>query len=352
MIICERKGNNHVETIIVSVEKSVDNTRSYQQAVDILKNSGVVAFPTETVYGLGAIATSDEAVRKIFEAKGRPSDNPLIVHIGNSEEVERYARDVTEQAQQLMDAFWPGPLTLVFHKVPGMIAANVTPGVETVGIRMPNHPVALELLRTLEAPLAAPSANRSGKPSPTEAMHVYDDLQGRIPLILDGGRTGFGVESTVIDTTTNPPTILRPGSITQEMIEAVIGRVHTGGSTSDKEAPRSPGMKYPHYAPIAPLYLIPQDEDRFNAIVDQLHQEGKKVAVIGPNEWKASTVDWYFAIGAENDVPAMAANLYGALRKCDTTAADLILAVETKPTGVGAAFMNRLAKAANGKRYD
>ncbi|KXH83972.1 L-threonylcarbamoyladenylate synthase [Sporosarcina sp. HYO08] len=340
-----------METTIISVDKSMDKQKSYQQAVDLLESGGVVAFPTETVYGLGAIATNDEAVQKIFAAKGRPSDNPLIVHIGNIEEVERYATGVTENAQKLMTAFWPGPLTLVFNKIPGVIAATVTPGVETVGIRMPNHPVALELLRTLEAPLAAPSANRSGKPSPTEAIHVYDDLKGRIPLILDGGQTGVGVESTVIDMTTNPPTILRPGSITQEMIESVIGQVHAGGDSSDKEAPRSPGMKYPHYAPLAPLYIIPQDEGRLNAIVDQLHQEGKKVAVIGPNEWNGSTADWYFAIGAKNDLSAMAANLYGVLRKCDTTEADVILAVETEPTGIGAAVMNRLMKAANGNRY-
>ena len=176
---------------------------------------------------LGALATDEQAVQKIFEAKGRPSDNPLIVHIGNKEEVCNYATGISADAEKLMDAFWPGPLTLVFDKIPGVIAPNVTPGVETVGIRMPDHPVALGLLRALGEPLAAPSANRSGKPSPTEAAHVHKDLDGLIPLILDGGQTGVGVESTVLDMTTIPPTILRPGGTTQEMIESIIGPVNS-----------------------------------------------------------------------------------------------------------------------------
>ena len=248
-----------METKVISVDNSLDKKSSYQQAVDILRNGGVVAFPTETVYGLGALATDEQAVQKIFEAKGRPSDNPLIVHIGNKEEVKKYASVITSEAEKLMDAFWPGPLTLIFNKIPGIIAANVTPGVETVGIRMPDHPVALQLLRELGQPLAAPSANRSGKPSPTAAIHVEKDLQGLIPLILDGGQTGVGLESTVIDMTTTPPVILRPGGTTKEMIEKVIGPVETSDKTSLEQAPRSPGMKYTHYAPEAPVYVIEAD---------------------------------------------------------------------------------------------
>lgn len=333
----------------------MDNSVSYQQAVDILKSGGVVAFPTETVYGLGALATDAVAVQRIFEAKGRPSDNPLIVHIGNKIDVDNYAVDVPEIAGKLMDAFWPGPLTLVFHKRPGVIAENVTPGFDTVGIRMPDHPVALKLLRTLSGPLAAPSANRSGKPSPTEAGHVLTDLEGRIPLIVDGGRTGVGVESTVLDMTASPPEILRPGGVTREMIEDVIGPVRAEGKSpgaADEEAPRAPGMKYMHYAPESPLYVIRPDETVIREAVKQLHIEGKRVAVIGPDEFDIADADWYFAVGPLNNNEAIAVNLYGALRQCDLTDADLILAAETDYEGVGQAVMNRLLKAADGKRFN
>lgn len=340
-----------METKVVSVDNFMDNERNYKQAVDILKSGGVVAFPTETVYGLGALATDELAVQKIFEAKGRPSDNPLIVHIGNKEQVFNYATDISADAEKLMDMFWPGPLTLVFHKIPGVIALNVTPGVETVGVRMPDHPVALGLLRALGEPLAAPSANRSGKPSPTEAAHVHKDLDGLIPLILDGGQTGVGVESTVLDMTTIPPTILRPGGTTQEMIESIVGPVNSETKSPGEQAPRSPGMKYLHYAPEAPLYVINYDVDKIYAAIDKLHAEGKKVALIGPDELGVSGADWYFAIGVAGNNEAMATNLYGALRKCDLTEADLILAVETDLAGVGAAVMNRLMKAAEGKHF-
>lgn len=343
------KGAIYVETIIINVDKVSGKEESYEQAVDILENGGVVAFPTETVYGLGAVATNAGAVEKIFKAKGRPSDNPLIVHIGQREQVFKYAANITKDAEKLMDAFWPGSLTLVFERIAGVIAENVTPGVETVGIRMPDHPVALGLLRALKQPLAAPSANRSGKPSPTEAAHVHKDLNGCIPLILDGGQTGVGLESTVIDMTTVPPTILRPGGTTKEMIEGVIGPVATSGTTNEK-APRSPGMKYAHYAPDAPLFVIESSVDKIETAITMLHAKGEKVAVIGPDELTVSSANWYFAIGPSLNKEVMAANLYGALRKCDLTDATVILAVETDLAGVGAAFMNRLAKASDGKQ--
>lgn len=340
-----------METIIVSVDNNLDNKEKYQQAVDILTSGGVVAFPTETVYGLGALATNEQAVQKIFEAKGRPSDNPLIVHIGRQAEVADYAAHITEDAKKLMTAYWPGPLTLVFDKIPGVIAPNVTPGVDTVGIRMPDHPVALGLLRALGGPLAAPSANRSGKPSPTDAEHVYEDLKGLIQLILDGGQTGIGVESTVLDMTTSPPSILRPGGTTQEMIETIIGPVRAGSKNPGEQAPRSPGMKYMHYAPEAPLYVIAPDVIAIREAVEALHAEGKRVAIIGPDELDIPAADWYFAVGPRNNNEVMASHLYRALRQCDLTEADLILAVETDLSGVGAAVMNRLTKAADGKRY-
>ena len=340
-----------METKLISVDNILDNENNYKQAVDILKNGGLVAFPTETVYGLGALATDEQAVRKIFEAKGRPSDNPLIVHIGNAEAISKYAKDITKAAEKLIDAFWPGPLTLVFEKIPGVIAPSVTPGVETVGLRMPDHPVALGLLCALDGPVAAPSANRSGKPSPTLASHVDDDLKGLIPLILDGGQTGIGVESTVIDMTTTPPTILRPGGTTREMIEEIIGPVNAADGIEDDKTPRAPGMKYMHYAPVAPLFVIGLDEQIIGEAVAAQHAEGKRVAVIGPDELLIAEADWQFSVGPRHDNEAMAANLYRALRQCDLTEADIILAVETDLGGVGTAVMNRLMKAADGKRY-
>ena len=340
-----------METKIVSVDNVMDNEKSYEQAVDILRSGELVAFPTETVYGLGALATDEQAVQKIFQAKGRPSDNPLIVHIGNVEDILLYAKNITEDAQNLIASFWPGPLTLVFDKIAGVIAPSVTPGVETVGLRMPDHPVALQLLRKLGGAVAAPSANRSGKPSPTLAAHVHDDLDGLIPLILDGGQTGIGVESTVIDMTTTPPTILRPGGTTREMIEQVIGPVLAANGVEDDQAPRAPGMKYMHYSPNAPLFVIEPDETKISNAVAAQHAEGRRVAVIVPDEIFIEAADWQFSIGPQHDNEAMAAHLYRALRQCDLTAADIILAVETDLTGVGTAVMNRLMKAADGKRY-
>lgn len=340
-----------METVICSVDNSVDSEEGYAQAVDMLLAGEVVAFPTETVYGLGAMATDEMAVQKIFQAKGRPSDNPLIVHIGDQKQVELYAHNISPIATQLMDAFWPGPLTLVFEKRSNIIASNVTPGVETVAIRMPDHPVALKLLRLSKAPIAAPSANQSGKPSPTEAKHVYNDLKGRIPLILDGGQTGVGLESTVLDTTTTPPTILRPGGITREKIEQQIGQVAIAHEEAPIQTPRAPGMKYMHYAPEAPLFVIDPVQEMIEQAISTLHVEQKKVAIVGPDELHTTEADWYFAVGPIDDNEMVAANLYRALRQCDLTDADVILAVETDLTGVGEAVMNRLTKAANGKRY-
>ncbi|WP_025785586.1 L-threonylcarbamoyladenylate synthase [Sporosarcina sp. D27] len=340
-----------MNTRTLKVDKDVDNIDSYQQTVDCLRNGGLVAFPTETVYGLGALATDPGATKRIFEAKGRPSDNPLIVHIGTKEEVNEYAAEIPGSALRLMEAFWPGPLTLIFNEKPGVIAESVTVGRGTVGLRMPDHPVALKLLRLLGGPLAAPSANRSGKPSPTKASHVARDLDGRIPFILDGGATGVGVESTVIDMTVTPPAILRPGGVTAEMIESVIGPVRSEIRVEESEAPRAPGMKYMHYSPDAPVWLIEPNAKQIEQAVQDLMNEGKKVAVIGPDELKTDKPSWYFATGAYGDPHQLAANLYDALRNCDETEADVILAVEVPSEGMGLAVMNRLKKAADGKRF-
>ncbi|MFC5541746.1 L-threonylcarbamoyladenylate synthase [Ureibacillus suwonensis] len=340
-----------METVQLIVDKEVDKENIYSQAVDLLNQGEVVAFPTETVYGLGAVATNEEAVKKIFEAKGRPSDNPLIVHIGTIEEVSAYVEEISEKAKKLMERFWPGPLTLILKAKPGVLAKNVTAGLSTVGIRMPDHEVALGLLRTLKKPLAAPSANRSGKPSPTKAEHVYEDLQGRIPLILDGGTTGIGIESTVLDVTVNPPVILRPGGVTKEMLEAEIGEViePTPKEQQLESAPKAPGMKYTHYAPEAPVYLIENDCKKIEQAIEELKKKGHKVALLAPSHCAAASADYFFPFGEEEDQQQMAAKLYDSLRACDKTDATIILATTTSTEGVGAAIMNRLYKAAGGK---
>lgn len=341
-----------MDTMIETYERDGAECRFFTEALEHFRAGDVVAFPTETVYGLGAIASNEEAVQKIFQAKGRPSDNPLIVHIYDQQQVEELAVNVPEEAYQLMDAFWPGPLTLILFKKEGAVAPSVTPGMETIGIRMPDHPVALAMLRQLQEPVAAPSANRSGKPSPTTAEHVYHDLEGRIPFIIDGGPTNVGVESTVIDMTTTPATILRPGTVTKEQIEGVIGPVRDDILVKKDQAPRAPGMKYMHYAPEAPLFVIEPDEEKIAEAIASIHEKGQEVAVIGPEELFTFDADWYFSVGAIDDKEQIAANLYRALRQCDLTDADLILSVETDLEGIGTAVMNRMMKASGGQRYE
>ncbi|WP_142827128.1 L-threonylcarbamoyladenylate synthase [Planococcus soli] len=329
-----------MKTEVISVDKNVDEEKCYAQAVEILRSGDVVAFPTETVYGLGADATNSEAVSKIFEAKGRPADNPLIVHVGSKEAALTHVQEVSAKALQCMDAFWPGALTLIMQEKPGTFAGNVTANLDTVGIRVPNHPVALKLLQELKLPLAAPSANTSGKPSPTLAEHVYHDMNGKIPLILDGGATEIGIESTVLDTTCEPPVILRPGKVSKEQIEQVIGMVRSA-SQNKTNAPKSPGMKYMHYAPSAPLYLIENEARLIEKAIEYVQKKGKRVAVISESEYP--TADYNFPLSTES--------LYASLRKCDSTDADLILASVESGMQQNDALMNRLEKAADHKWF-
>ena len=339
-------------TIVKNVDKDVNNKKHYTQAIELLRDGQVVAFPTETVYGLGAVATNEQAVAKIFDAKGRPSDNPLIVHVGTTEEIKQYVKEIPEAAQKCMDAFWPGPLTLVLDAKPDTLAKNVTAGLSTVGLRMPDHPVALALLQQLGQPVAAPSANKSGKPSPTKAHHVADDLDGIIPMVIDGGATGIGLESTVLDVTLTPPVILRPGGITKEMLETVIGEVEEPTIAEHKieSTPKSPGMKYIHYAPEAPVYLIDAEADVAQAIAD-LQQQGHKVALLAFNEFDKLFADYFYPLGARDELNTIGANLYDALRSCDKTDSTIILVTVTSTSGVGSAIMNRLQKAAGEKWY-
>ena len=284
-----------METKRLIVDNNVNNSQTYTQAVEKLVAGEVVAFPTETVYGLGAIATNEQAVAKIFQAKGRPSDNPLIVHFGAANHIMDYVSEISEKAEVCIDAFWPGPLTLILNAKPNVFAPNVTAGLQTVGVRMPDHPVALELLEMLGQPVAAPSANRSGKPSPTTALHVEKDLSGRIPLILDGGATGIGLESTVVDFTVDPPVILRPGGVTASMLRKVIGEVIEPDSTkvNDETVPRAPGMKYAHYAPDAPVFLIQPNREAVDNAIKTIHMNHQKVALLASDEFKQSHADWF-----------------------------------------------------------
>jgi L-threonylcarbamoyladenylate synthase len=340
-----------MNTNLWTVDDLTDLSTSYPQiaqAAKMLKESEVVAFPTETVYGLGANACSDEAVRKIFEAKGRPSDNPLIVHIASQEKLNDIVQDIPDYANQLIKEFWPGPLTLVLRKKGEQLSDFVTAGLDTVGVRMPDHPIALALIKEADVPVAAPSANRSGKPSPTQASHVYHDLKGRISGIVDGGPTGVGVESTVVDCTSTIPTILRPGGITKEQLEAVVGEVGVDQALLEEgHAPKSPGMKYTHYAPNAPVIVVDGSRPFLQTLINQYEKDGKKVGVLtteeGKTELHAAKV---IACGTRENLQTVAANLYDVLRKFDQEDVDLILSESFPQAGVGEAIMNRLLKAA------
>ncbi|MCC5803097.1 threonylcarbamoyl-AMP synthase [Rossellomorea vietnamensis] len=333
------------------VESDVDKNKSYPQIVDaakVLQQDEVVAFPTETVYGLGANATSDTAVEKIFKAKGRPSDNPLIVHISNKEQLKGLVEEIPMDASKLIDAYWPGPLTIIFKNKENVFSGRVTAGLDTVGIRMPDHPVALSIIEASGLPIAAPSANRSGKPSPTTAQHVIDDLDGRIAGVVDGGETGVGVESTVVDCTGEIPVILRPGGITKEQLEEVVGKVEVDPSLKEgKGAPKSPGMKYTHYAPDAPVYLVDGTKEDVQRLVDEKKAEGLKVGVLTTEE----QMDWYQAdlilsAGRRDDLKTVAQHLYDTLRAFNRSNVDIIFAEMFPEDGVGLAIMNRLQKAA------
>lgn len=327
------------------------NDPQIAQAAALLRENEVVAFPTETVYGLGANAKNTDAVKKIYEAKGRPSDNPLIVHIADISQLEDLTGSAPEKAKTLMKRFWPGALTLILPCKPDALSPRVTAGLETVAIRMPDHPLALALIRESGLPIAAPSANLSGKPSPTKAEHVAHDLDGRIAGIVDGGPTGIGVESTVLSCADDIPVLLRPGGITKEQIEAVIGPIHVDKGLSDQnEKPISPGMKYTHYAPTAPLAICEGSPERIQHLIQEYQQGGRRVGVLTTEE-KAGvySADYVKSCGRRAQLETVAAGLYDALRSFDENKVDFIIAESFPDTGVGLAIMNRLMKAAGGR---
>ncbi|TVP91172.1 L-threonylcarbamoyladenylate synthase [Alkalibacterium sp.] len=320
------------------------------KAVNWIKDGEVVAFPTETVYGLGADATNEEAVQKIFQAKGRPADNPLIIHVASVEQAEQYVTCFPEEAKRVVSNFWPGACTLVLNKK-GDIASSVTADLNTIAIRMPNHPLALELIEQAGVPLAAPSANSSGKPSPTTADHVYKDLNGKIRGIIDGGATGVGLESTVLDMTDpKKPTILRPGGVTSEQLETVLGKVyHEKTSDSELFAPKSPGMKYRHYSPDKPVYILPENLEQAEKLIGALEDKKECVGLLVSEdtfESLGSLSSNHFLLGRKGYPEEAANRLYEGLRKLDESDATVILAEAYDKTGIGRAYMNRLEKAA------
>jgi L-threonylcarbamoyladenylate synthase len=326
-------------------------------AAAIIRGSGLVAFPTETVYGLGADAMTPLAVSKIFEAKGRPPDNPIIVHVSGWDDLDKVVAEVPKVADNLIRVFWPGPLTLLFKRKAAVPDITVA-GLDTVAVRMPRHAVALSLIRASRTPIAAPSANISGSPSPTTAEHVFSDLRGRIELILDGGESNIGVESTVLDITSDPPVVLRPGGTPVEDIESVIGRVklHPAALAEislDGYLAKAPGMKYKHYAPKALLILVEgSDLSRLRSTVqktaENLKQRGKKkVAIIAPNAqgYKADVIK---SLGDREDMEEIAKRLFPALRKMDEEKIDAIVVEGVATQGLGLAIMNRLRRASAG----
>jgi len=329
-----------------------------QWAVQVLLAGGTVAFPTETVYGLGANALDGAAVQKIFLAKGRPGDNPLIVHVARREEMDRLVTRVPARAERLISLFWPGPLTLILPRSRA-VPDQVTAGLDTVAIRMPRHPVALALIRAAGIPVAAPSANLSGKPSPTTAQHVWQDLQGKIAGLIDGGNAGVGVESTVLDLTTDVPTILRPGGITLEELKAVLGDVKLDPHLSNKElAPKAPGMKYTHYAPEAPVFIVEGNLEQIKAKFMEIikKETNTKVGLMVSQEVYQELKDklpknfHLEIVGERSQLALVAANLFSVLRQFDQGDVDIIYAESFPQVDIGAAIMNRLYKAAGGNK--
>lgn len=337
-----------------------DSRRGYQEeelqhAASILRGGGLVAFPTETVYGLGGNGLQPEAAKKIYEAKGRPSDNPLILHISSREELPAIVEEIPGQAEALMDAFWPGPMTLVFRKS-SRVPYETTGGLDTVAVRMPEHRGARALIACAGVPVAAPSANVSGRPSPTTAQHVKEDLWGRIDMIIDGGAVGIGVESTIIDVTNEIPVILRPGHITKKMIEKVTGEVRMDpGLTGEDPAlrPKAPGMKYRHYAPRAKMTVIEGPSDKVIRRICELAAEypSGRVGILATEESAAVyTHGQVISIGSR-ERHTIEQGLYSALREFDHRGVEVIFSESFSEDERSEAIMNRLLKAA-GQRIE
>ena len=331
------------------------NNEIIEKAAGILQKGGLVAFPTETVYGLGANGLNAEACRKIYEAKGRPSDNPLILHIGDISQLNSIVSEVPEKAQKVIDAFWPGPVTIVFKKKE-IVPDSVSGGLKTVAVRFPSNKISRLIINAAGVPVAAPSANTSGKPSPTKAEHVFHDMNGKIDMIVDGGKCDVGLESTIIDVTGDIPALLRPGAVTKEMLERVIGEISVDPAVykmlSKDQKPKAPGMKYKHYSPDAEVTLVSGDEknviDKINTLCDSDSQNGFKTGVLcrtrNADKYRADVV-----LKAGDDIQTVGARLFDILREFDELKTDKVYSEVFEESGEGMAVMNRLKKAAGHK---
>lgn len=346
-------------TKVIKIDRQHMDERLLSEAAEILRSGGLAAFPTETVYGLGADGLNREAAKKIYAAKGRPSDNPLILHISAVKEIEPLVKEVPETAAKLMDAFWPGPLTMIFPKS-GIVPRETTGGLDTVAVRMPSDPVASRLIALTGRPIAAPSANRSGRPSPTTAEHVLQDMDGRIEMIVDGGPVGIGVESTIVDVTGDVPVLLRPGAITMEMLQEAVGPVETdpaiAGPVAADVKPKAPGMKYRHYAPKAELALVEAavSEQAGGAVISRINQltrekqsQGYLVGIICTDETKDCYPEGIVrSLGLRARQETIARSLFAVLREFDDLGVDYIYSESFARDHLGQAIMNRLTKAA------
>ena len=353
---CTKNTVNDIimETKILKIDENNIDSLALKEAGEILKRGGLVAFPTETVYGLGGDALNPDSSRKIYAAKGRPSDNPLIVHITNMDALKEIVTEIPEDAVKLAKAYWPGPLTMIFNKN-NRVPKETTGGLETVAVRMPSNKIAAALIDAAGGFVAAPSANLSGRPSTTSAAHVIQDMTGRIDMIIDGGESEVGLESTIVDFTEGTPIILRPGFISQKMLEEALNKsVSFDRAIIDadcKAAPKAPGMKYRHYAPKGELSIVEGDGEKVIAKINELthkyEEEGKKVGVIATREtaglYQAGTVK---IAGSKGDEKETAHNLFKILREFDDEKVDIMLSESFNGAGVGVAVMNRLLKAA------
>lgn len=345
-----------METKLIRVDEQYIDLTLIKEAGDIIKAGGLVAFPTETVYGLGGDALNARSSEKIYRAKGRPSDNPLIVHIADTEALGTIVREIPDDAVKLAERFWPGPLTMILRKSE-LVPYETTGGLDTVAVRMPVNPIARELIRAAGGYVAAPSANRSGRPSPTVAKYVIEDMDGRIEMIIDGGDVEIGLESTIVDLTTPLPTVLRPGYITRQMLEQVLEAVEEDSTMMRDDSgqpPKAPGMKYRHYAPKGNLTIVDGEEESvvqyINDHVAAHKMENKKTGVIATD----ASVSRYHAdvcrsAGDRHDEDAIARELYRILREFDDEAVEIIYTESFDIDGIGQAIMNRLLKAAGHK---
>lgn len=343
-----------METLVVKINKDKIEEKSIEEAANIIKNGGLVAFPTETVYGLGANGLDEGAVSKIFKAKGRPQDNPLILHVHSMEQIKDLVIEIPQIAITVMEEFWPGPLTILFkrsNRVPDIITA----GLDTVALRMPKNDIALSLIRESNCPIAAPSANISGRPSPTSSSHVIQDLMGKVDMIIDGGMTGIGLESTVLDLSGDMPMILRPGGVTLEELRKIIPNLIEDSSIIKSNIiPKSPGQKYRHYAPKAEMLVFTGEVDNISSRIIEMTEEyinmGKTVGIMATDETeKLYKKGLVISLGSRENKEIIAHNLFNTIRLFDEAGVDIILGEGVDLPDLGLAIMNRMMKAASGK---